>query len=43
MESLGVALASLKTNTNPEEYVTAMKTMHTYCKNIVEKPTGAPF
>jgi len=38
--SLSEALATLKAGTTIDQYVVAMKTMHTYCKNICEKPTG---
>ena len=38
---LSSALSTLKSSTSPQEFLTAVKTMHTYCKNIVEKPTGA--
>ena len=44
--ALAGALATLKANTTDgKEYITAMKTMLTYCKNVIEKPTGvnSPF
>ena len=39
--ALSEALVKLKESTSPEAYQTALKTMHTYCNNVCEKPTGA--